>query len=699
MENSITTKDETRLGAYYVQSTQSIDFRLFSHNATDVILCIFVHPEGEDAVMNFTMTKKPDSDIWHTSVKTYALSGLKKPVFYGFRIFGPNWPKEENFEPGTDIGFREIIDKEGNRFNPNKIAFDPYARELSHIPDEGCYRVNENNFTEDNAKCAIKGVFTLNEDVEITMPEPRALSDEIIGEVHIKDLTVLSTLEGAGTFKGAENFAKSLKNMGFTMIEFLPLNEFDPKNNYWGYMPLAYFSLSRRYAAGKEYGSTLAEFRSLIDTFHKHGLKVCMDMVFNHTGEGRIYEGDVKDANLMSYALIDNKTYYKLREDNTYCENSCCKNDFNTPNKPVQDLILDSVEYWARQGVDAFRFDLAAALMDINEGPQPCYSRWGSFVSEISQKLQSRGIQVNASDQSAEGINLIAEPWTCTGPNAYQLGNFPNDWAEWNDVARNTIRANTARVHSTDPLGLRNLIEGTPFVFNYEARGINYIASHDGFTLNDLNSYDKKDPSTKDGDEWEICSSYRANTELQENAIKKQILLLMLSKGIPMLQVGDITAHSKGGNNNSYNLDNEVNYIDFSRSNDLQMREGRVFDFITSIIDFRKRHSVLRHKNYDIGLDFYDFKGDIIDENNIDYWQNTNSNLFIFKTLGEDVILAAFSKDDYQTNIKLPKNSNGKIWHLVCDTSDTNSPNIEGTAYIQEYYDLNPHAAAVFVEK
>ncbi len=699
MENSITAKDETRLGAYYVKSTESVDFRLFSQNATDVILCIFEAPQGEDAIMNFTMTKAPGSDIWHTNVKTYALGGLEKPIFYGFRVFGPNWPKEEGFEPGSSIGFKEIIDKEGNRFNPNKIAYDPYTRELSHMPDISCYRVNESNFTEDNARCAAKSVFLLNEDVEITMPEPRALVDEIIGEAHIKDLTALSTLEGAGTFKGAENFAKSLKNMGFTMIEFLPLNEFDPKDNHWGYMPLGYFSLSRRYAAGKEFGSALNEFRALIDTFHKNGLKVCMDVVFNHTGEGRIYDGNVKDANLMSYALIDNKTYYKLREDNTYCENSCCKNDLNTPNAPVQSLILDTVEYWARQGVDAFRFDLAAVLMDVNKGSQPNYSRYGSFANEIAHELEERGIKVNAPDECERGINLIAEPWMCTGANAYQLGNFPYNWAEWNDVARNTIRANTARVHSTDPLGLRNLIEGTPFVFNYDARAINYIASHDGFTLNDLNSYDKKDPSTQDGDDWEICSSHKGDKDAQENAIKKQILLLMLSKGTPMLQVGDIVSHSKGGNNNSYNLDNEVNYIDFLLSNDDTTREGRVFDFITSIIEFRKQHNILRTSNHDIGLEFYDFNGNIIDENDTNYWQNTNSNLFIFKTTGEDVVLAAFSKDDCQTNIKLPENSKNKVWHFVCDTSAKDSPNIEGVAYIQEYYTLNPHAAAVFVEK
>jgi len=700
LQDKILTANKTKFGASYNEETKSIDFRLFSLNAQNVVLCIFEKPEGEDAVMNFEMTKK-ENGVWETSVKVYVLGNLKRPFYYGYRLFGPNWVKKDDFEPGSSSGFRAFVDENNNRFNPNKIAYDPYSLEISHLPSKNKgARVNLENYTEDNQQYAPKSVFFLNENIEIPKVTPyRAFKDEIIGEVHLKDLTALSDFEEKGTYAGASKMARKLKEMGLTTIEFLPLTEFDDENNHWGYMPLSYFALAKKYSYSKEAGSALWEFRNLVKIFHENGLKVCLDMVYNHTGEAKIYDNDVNDANLLSYALIDNATYYKQTPNNYYTCYSCCNNDFNIANKPVQDLIIDSLEFWAKQGVDAFRFDLAAALMDKDSGVAVNYDKYDGFVVHIKDELERRGVKVLSPTELGDGITLIAEPWSCSGSNCYQLGNFPPYWCEWNDVARNTLRANTISPQTTDPLGLRNLIEGAPFCFGDNLKSINYIASHDGFTLNDLNSYDKKNQTTNGGSDWELCSSYLGDSEKQEKAMKKQLALLLLSKGIPMLQVGDFIAHSKLGNNNSYDLDNRINYLNFLNTANKQTRAGRIYDFLTSMIKFRKAHKVLSDENYNHMIDYYGPNAFVVPNDNLNYWQNTNADYFSFKTNGDDVIFCAVSKAKYSLEVKLPANNSNKKWFQVLDISKDNAFDIDGIEYNKENFILEPDSLCLFVEK
>ncbi len=360
---------KTTLGVKYNETTKTVDFKLFSKNATKIFLCIFDKAQGEDPIMTLNM-EKGENDIWSTSVKDYILNCHKNTIFYGYRVFGPNWEYDENFEPGTTIGFKSKFDEKGNRFNPNKIAFDPYTTELSHLPSDvnpgfNMFRSKSNFHLIDNAKWAPKSIFVENNKVRIAKITPRPFNQEIIGEVHIKDLTQSTNILENGTYKGAGKFAKNIKNLGITMIEFLPINEYDYRQNgynHWGYMPLAYFSLARRYAYDKTFGNLINEFRLMIDEFHRNDIKVCMDMVFNHTGEAGLVNHDANDANLLSYALIDNASYYKVYKNGYYRSNSGCGNDFNVSTEGVMNLVVDSLAYWARQGVDAFRFDLAAAL-------------------------------------------------------------------------------------------------------------------------------------------------------------------------------------------------------------------------------------------------------------------------------------------------------------------------------------------------
>lgn len=681
-------------GANFNKETNCVDFKLASKNATSVVLCIFDEPIGKNPILNLDMKKNQDG-IWETAVKIYALSNLKKPVYYAYRLFGPNWEREADYVPGSKIGFKSIIDENGNRFNPNKIAYDPCSKELSHLPSRtNCYRVNEENFMTDNSKFAPKSLFFPDIDEENRADFSRAFKDEIIGEVHIKDLSINEDMKERGTYLGAAKMAKKLKDFGFTMIEFLPVNEFDDENNHWGYMPLSYFALSKKYAYNKEPNSAVKEFRELIKAFHKEGLKVCMDVVYNHTGEARIYDNNINDANLMSYALIDNKSYYKLRNDKGYTDNSCCKNDFNSSSELGRNLILDSLEYFAKMGVDAFRFDLAVNLMDTNGGEVPVYDNKRGLISQIEEELEKRGIKVNSPDVSDCGINLIAEPWTCGGENCYQLGKFPPKWAEWNDIARGTIRANTLIKYETDPLGLRNLIEGCPFAFSDDNLSINYVSSHDGFSLNDINSYDKK--TSADGNEYEMCNSFNGNLVAQENSIRKQIALLLLSKGTPMMGIGDIISHSKGGNNNSYDLDDETNYLDFSILNDKNSRGYKVYNFTKGMIEFRKKHPILndcKRKN-----EYLQPNSQITKEDNSGYWQNKNSNFLGFKTPGDDVIYCGISKDKFEIEITLPENREGKKWYFVCDTTGENVYP-EGIKYGIQNYTIKPNSLVLFIEK
>ncbi len=698
--NSIIATDKTQLGANYNPDMKTVDFKLASLNATDVILCIFDEAVGKDPIMNLNMIKNNETGLWETSVKTYVLFDLKKPFYYGYRVFGPNWVKKDDYTAGSDIGFINIVDENNNRFNPNKLAYDPYTRELSHLPSlTNTYLVNENNYTEDNAKTAPKSVFTYLNDVLIPKAPISSLKDEIIGEVHIKDLTECFNFEEKGTYKGASKFAKAIKQMGFTMVEFLPLNEFDDYDNYWGYMPLTYFSLTKKYAFDEVAGSALVEFRSLIKAFHENGLKVAMDVVYNHTGEGKINGYNKNEANLMSYALVDNQTYYKNTPNNFYVANSFCHNDFNVANKITKDLILDSIEYWVRQGVDAFRLDLAAALMDVSCGHTCCFDKHNSLIGTLKKDLSLRGINVLEPDETGDGIYLIAEPWTCSGENCYQLGNFPSYFGEWNDVCRDTIRANSIKPESTDLMGLKNLIEGTPFAFGTSLKPINYVSCHDGFSLNDLNSYDKPSPSTSGGNQYELCSSYNGDVSRQIVEMKKQIALLMLSKGTPMMQIGDIVAHTKFGNNNSYNKDDKTNYIDFKNINDITTKEGRIFDFVSGMIEFRKNHKIISSKNYNELIEYMDKDAVLVDADNKDYWYNPQTPFFGFKTTNDDVFYFALSKSENELEIALPKNSVGKNWHKVFDVSDIRQFQIQGEVYNFEKYKLLPYSCALFIEK
>ena len=698
-KRSLIAKDKTRLGANFNPQTNTLDFKLASDNAQDVILCIFDEPKGKDAKLNIKMSKREGTNIFETSIPINELGNGKKPVYYGYRIFGENWKFDEDFFNNPKSGFKSLVDKEGNRFNPNKLAFDPYTKELSHLPSENpmgedAFIVSADNCFEDNAKYAPKSVFAPIEDTIIPKASARSLSDEIIGEVHIKDLSVNEDVDGAGTYLGAKNMAEKLKSMGFTMIEFLPLTEFDDKQggaNYWGYMPLGYFAPSKKYASDKTPMGALREFREMVKEFHKNDLKVCMDIVFNHTGEAGNIDEDVQKARQFGFSLIDNQMYYKQKA-GKYNSNSGCGNDLNVAQNEVMNFIADSVAFWANQGVDAFRFDLAAGLMDIDKSDKVYYDGARSLAGQLSQMLKERGVRVLEPNKKGDGIYLIAEPWTCGGDNSYQLGRFSDEWAQWNDIARETIKKDSTFPFTITPRNLKNMLEGSYDVLGGGDKSINYAYSHDGFNLNDANSYKSS------YDCWHYATDYNGDTRRQENAMKKQIALTLLSKGTPMLQVGDVIAHSKGGNDNSYNKDDDTNYLDFSKSRNLNTRKGRIYDFSKRMIDFRKKHKELRSGIYNKNIQYFKPDGSYAQPWDKSYWDNVNSNIICYKITDGSDLFFSNSSDSNHINVILPSAGEGKNWYLVCDTSRENSF-VDKDEKIDYNYIQAPHSLLIFEQR
>lgn len=699
MTNKMLTNSNMKYGASLNKETNRVDFKLVSYNAQNVILCLFNNPVGDIPFLTVEMEK--DGYVFKASVDCKKLF-LKKDVFYyGYRVFGDNFKRLREYKEGSDIGYVSKLDENGNRFNPNKLAYDPYSIELSHTEsavssDMKAFRSGGDNYLSDNSKIAPKSVFKLVKEEKITKTSERSLSDEIIGEVHLKDLTRLTKVFNRGTYKGAAHFAGEVKKTGITMIEFLPLTEFDShinKGNHWGYMPLNYFAPKKSYSSDKKPNGALYEFRKMVNAFHKKDIKVCLDVVYNHTGEGATYS-DNEDANLFSYALIDNKSYYKLAQNAHYTNHSGCGNDLNTLTAMSTDLIVDSLNFWINQGVDAFRFDLAVCLMDTSTSGYAMYDKNGGVLSILKKRLEDLGHKILYPHEKGEGIYLIAEPWMCLGANNYQLGNFPPYFAEWNDVSRDTIRAMSIRPKYVNPYDIKNVIEGTPVKFGENPRSINYVACHDGYTLFDLNTYDKPDPNTKGGCVSEMSSSYCGDIPRQDNEIRKQILTLMISQGTPMLQFGDIFLHSKGGNNNSYNLDNAVNRINYK----LDSRKAKLSKYIKDLIKFRLQNKIFTEPYYKDRIEYLYVNSEKINASNHSYWKNNNSNILCFKVNDiKNNYYIAISKDKYDIELTLPEKNKGE-WHLIADTMD-NFIDLKGKKYNSETYKLKPFSACIFKEK
>ncbi|HEY1693295.1 MAG TPA: GNAT family N-acetyltransferase [Polyangiaceae bacterium] len=597
------------LGATFGPS--AVHFRVRADAATAVELDLYAASLGAADVAHVAMTRPAAGQPWAADVPLAALAslGIAGPVLYGYRAWGPNWPVDPAWTEGSSAGFVSDVDDSGNRFDPNKLLIDPYAREITHDPlqpsalSSAPYDTGATSRAVDDGPLAPKSI-ALPADTTPTGAHPAGLrKDDVVYEVHVRGLTMNDASVPAairGTYAGAAAKAPALAALGVTAVELLPVhetqndqNDANPSGaNYWGYSTLAYFAPDRRYASDQTAGGPTREFKAMVAAFHAAGLKVFLDVVYNHTAEGGVSTKTAGVAELLSFRGLDNASYYELAANHqSPVDYTGTGGDFNVASPVVRDLVLDSLSYWSgTMGVDGFRFDLAAVLG--NSCASVCYT-WAP--------TDPAGILERAATE-LPGVALIAEPWG-VGNGTYQLGSFPAGWSEWNGDFRDSIRVGQNEIGTDDepPSKLVAKVSGSPDLFDHDGRApwasIDYVDCHDGFTLHDEYAYDAPDdtqaypygPSTggsTTNDSWDQGGAAAA----QQQAARTGLAVVALSAGVPMIQGGDEMLRSQAGNNNAYNLDDSAMWLDPT----LATTNAPFVAWTRGLFAFRAAHPALR---------------------------------------------------------------------------------------------------------
>ncbi|MFA5082702.1 MAG: glycogen debranching protein GlgX [Hydrogenophilaceae bacterium] len=564
---------------------EGVNFALFSEHAEKVELCLF-DSRGRRETERIEMHEQTDL-VWHCYLPR-AAPGL----LYGYRVYGPYQPQH------------------GLRFNPNKLLLDPYAKAAvgklrwsdAHFGYKIGAKQGDLSFDwRDNALAMPKcQVIDPSFDWEDDRPPDTAWNDTIIYELHVKGYTarhpdIPEALRGTYSGLASAPAIGHLQRLGVTAVELMPVHCFvDDRHlvdhglrNYWGYNSLGFFAPDRRYAATTD---PVREFKTMVKTLHRAGIEVILDVVYNHTAEGN-HLGPT-----LSLRGIDNAAYYRLtRADLRFCmDYTGCGNTLNMMQPRVLQLIMDSLRYWVREmHVDGFRFDLAAALArELHD-----VDRLGAFFDIIHQ------------DPVLSRVKLIAEPWDL-GEGGYQVGNFPVGWTEWNAKYRDAVRAYwKGEGGLIGDLAYR--LTGSSDLYAHNGRrpyaSINFITAHDGFTLNDLVSYDHKHNlanGEKNGDGENNNLSWNCGAEgpteqpevlaLRARQKRNFLATLFLSQGVPMLLAGDEMGRSQQGNNNAYCQDNEISWIDWQ----LQPEDEALLAFVRQMIALRKVHPIFRRRSF-----------------------------------------------------------------------------------------------------
>ncbi len=554
---------------------KGVNFALFSAHAERVELCIF-DPRGRREIARVTLPEYTD-EVWHGY-----LPDARPGALYGYRVSGP-------YDPSR-----------GHRFNNNKLLLDPYAKayagKLRWTDAHYGYRIGSHREDlafdrRDNAsampKCVVlEGAFTWGEDHRPAVP----WTETVFYELHVKGFTVQHPEVPPalrGTYAGLASPAVIgyLRDLGVTTVELLPVHAFiddrrlveQKLRNYWGYNSIGFFAPEPRYL-----GTDTNEFKTMVKHLHEAGIEVVLDVVYNHTAEGN-HLGPT-----FSFKGIDNATYYRLAEDPRYYDDATgTGNTLDTRHPRVLQMVMDSLRYWVDEmHVDGFRFDLAPTLARENNG----YARDAAFFKAIAQ------------DPVLSRVKMIAEPWD-VGLGGYQLGNFPPGWSEWNGKYRDTVR----RFWRGD-LGvlpeLASRLAGSSDLFQHDGRrpraSINFVTVHDGFTLNDLVSYDHKHneanhEDNRDGSDDNVSWNCGAEgpsddpqiVNLRERQKRNFIATLMLSLGVPLILGGDEHGRSQRGNNNAYCQDNEISWVDWTN---LSARDNALEDFVKTMVRTRREH-------------------------------------------------------------------------------------------------------------
>ena len=577
--------DSYPLGASY--DGTGTNFALFSEVAEQVDLCLF----GDDGTEIRVALPETDAFVWHGY-----LPGIGPGQRYGYRVDGP-------YDPAT-----------GRRCNPAKLLIDPYAKavegEVRWDPAVFAYPFGspDGRNDADSAAFVPRSVVTSPYfDWDTDRPPRIPYHETVIYEAHVRGLTRLHpelTPEERGTFRGLTHPAVigHLTRLGVTAIELMPVHQFVTDGglsqrglaNYWGYNTIGFFAPHNGYAAGGQRGEQVQEFKAMIAGLHRAGLEVILDVVYNHTAEGN-HLGPT-----LSFRGIDNAAYYRLRDDDPryYLDTTGTGNSLLMRHPHVLQLIMDSLRYWVLEGhVDGFRFDLAAALArEMHD-----VDRLSAFFDLVQQ------------DPVVSQVKLIAEPWD-VGEGGYQVGNFPPLWSEWNGKYRDTVRDFWRGQPATLP-EFASRLTGSSDLYETSGRrpvaSVNFVTAHDGFTLADLVSYERKHneangednrDGTDDNRSWncgvEGATEDKAVLDLRARQRRNFLATLFCSQGVPMLLAGDELGRSQQGNNNAYCQDNELSWIDWSGAG-----QDGLLEFTRALATLRREHPVFRRRRFFRGRD------------------------------------------------------------------------------------------------
>lgn len=688
------------LGPSYDFKQSNVVFRVYSSRATRIEVDLYTTPMNSSEVLSVPLNADTSTNVFSVSIPiaTLQASGISGPVYYGYRAWGPNWPYSSNWTKGSGVGFIADVDAQGNRFNPNKLLIDPYAREISHDPvnatwtDGTVYASGATYRNLDSGNVGPKSILWMPAGQSVGVKPTRAQKDDIIYEVNLRGLTKndSSIPPGLqGTYAGAALKAGYLASLGITAVELLPVQELqnDANDNtpnstsgqgYWGYGTLNYFAPDRRYSSNKAAGGPTSEFQGMVKAFHDQGLKVYIDVVYNHTGEGSAWNpSDITTYNVLSWRGFDNPTYYELTSDMQYSwDNTGTGGNYNTYNTVAQNLIVNSLAYWRdTMGVDGFRFDLAPVLGNI------CTAGCFNFSSSDSNTAMRRILQElpQRPATGGSGIDLYAEPWALGG-NSYQLGGFPAGWSEWNGSYRDLLRQaqNGLNVDSVTTGQLATRFAGSSDLFQGRSpwNSTNIIVVHDGFTLKDLYScngpnnnqpwpYGPSDGGNSTNYSWDQGGTAAA----QRSAARVGFAFLMLSAGTPLMTGGDEYLRGLQCNNNPYNVNSIANWLSYAPTSD----QSNFNAFVTSMIAFRKAHAALRPLNFysPSQLAWWTPAGTTADAS---YFDNGNNHAIAYQLNGGALsdsyasLYVAYNAWKDTVNFTLPSPGGGTNWYRVVDT-------------------------------
>jgi glycogen operon protein len=681
-----------------------VNFALFAENATKVELCLFDSPDAKSESRRVVLKENTDQ-VWHCYLPD-ALPGQ----LYGYRVHGP-------YEP-----------QHGHRFNPNKVVLDPYAKVLGREVrwDDSLfgYKIGQDDLTFDDRDSAayaplgavVDNAFTWGNDRPPRTPWHKTL----IYELHVKGFTrrmpgVPEPVRGTYAGMASEAAIQHLVDLGITAVELLPVHQNlqdrhlleKGLSNYWGYNTLNYFAPQLSYNAPNNTLDAVQEFKMMVRSLHAAGIEVILDVVYNHTCEGN------QMGPTLSFRGVDNAAYYRLspQDPRYYMDFTGCGNTLNMQHPKVLQLIMDSLRYWVTEmRVDGFRFDLASTLarelFEVN--------KLGAFFDIIHQ------------DPILNRVKLIAEPWD-VGPGGYQVGNFPPGWAEWNGKYRDNVRKFwKGDGGAVSEFGTR--LAGSSDLYERSGRkpyaSINFVTCHDGFTLQDLVSYDHKHneangEDNRDGsdnnDSWN-CGAEGPTDDAGINALrvrqrKNFVATLLLSQGVPMLFAGDELGQTKNGNNNTYCQDNELTWLDW----EMTPEKEDFLNFVKAAVRLWKAQPVLQRRNFFQGrsirgTDIKDISFLAPDgkEMSDEDWGAGFTKCLGMRLAGDligqeddrgrpivgDTLLVLLNAHWEPIPFTLPPHKEGQQWELIFDTAEV--PLQPGPVSEEKPYNLRDRSLAVF---